>query len=365
MSTATARPTGASGAKPRVLVVDDSAVVRGLVARWVEADARLELAATCADGEQGVKRAGELQPDLVVLDIEMPRMDGLTALPLILKAAPKARVVMASTLTRKGAEVTLRALSLGAADYAPKPEAGRVAGAEAYRTDLLQKLVALSPAARTPSQARVVRAAPTAPTPAPRRYAVAARPEIIAVGSSTGGPQALRTLVAALPREARAPIVIAQHMPKLFTAILAEHLAKAGLPASEAVPGETLRNGHVYLAPGDFHFTVKTGREGYVAELDQSAPVNFCRPAVDPLFASCAEAAGRAVLAVILTGMGSDGREGARKVREAGGQVIVQDEATSVVWGMPGAAVEAGLADMILPIHDIGAEVTRRLKGTA
>ena len=361
MTTATARPAGASGTKPRVLVVDDSAVVRGLVARWIEADQRLELAATCANGELGVKRAGELQPDLVVLDIEMPRMDGLTALPLILKAAPKARVVMASTLTRKGAEVTLRALSLGAADYAPKPEAGRVAGAETYRQELLQKLVALSPAARVPVQSRVVKATP----PAPRRHAVAARPELIAVGSSTGGPQALRTLVAALPRDARAPVVIAQHMPKLFTAILADHLAKAGMPASEARHGETLRNGHVYLAPGDFHLTVKSGRDGFIAELDQSPPVNFCRPSVDPLFASCANAAGRALLAVILTGMGSDGREGARKVRDAGGQVIVQDEATSVVWGMPGAAAEAGLADMILPIHDIGAEVTRRLKGTA
>jgi two-component system chemotaxis response regulator CheB len=355
-----------AGRIPKVLIIDDSAVVRGLVARWIEADARLEVAATCADGEQGVRRAGELQPDLVVLDIEMPRMDGLTALPLILRAAPRARVVMASTLTRKGAEVTMRALSLGAADYAPKPEAGRVAGAETYRVELLQKLVALSPrqsarpaaAAPAPSARSLRPAAQAAPRPG-----VAPRPQLIAIGSSTGGPQALRDVMAAIPVDARAPVVIAQHMPKLFTAILAEHLSKCGMPAAEAKHGETLRPGRAYLAPGDWHFTVKAGGAGFVAELDQGPPVNFCRPAVDPLFRSCAGAAGRNMLAVVLTGMGSDGREGARVVRDAGGHVIAQDEASSVVWGMPGAVSEAGLADMILPLKDIGPEIARRLKG--
>ena len=353
-----------AGGLPKVLIIDDSAVVRGLVARWVEADARLRVAATCPDGEQGVRRAGELQPDLVVLDIEMPKMDGLTALPLILKAAPRARVVMASTLTRKGAEVTLRALSLGAADYAPKPEAGRVAGAEAYRVELLEKLVALSPS----QTGRGVQAAPAAkPAPSTARAAprpgAAAKPHIIAIGSSTGGPQALRDVMAAIPTDARAPVVIAQHMPKLFTAILAEHLSKCGMPAAEAQHGETLRAGRAYLAPGDWHFTVKAGGAGFIAELDQSAPVNFCRPAVDPLFRSCVNAAGRDMLAVVLTGMGSDGREGARAIRGAGGQVIAQDQASSVIWGMPGAVAEAGLADMILPLKDIGPEIARRLKG--
>ncbi|MEO1040530.1 MAG: chemotaxis response regulator protein-glutamate methylesterase [Pseudomonadota bacterium] len=363
MSTAPAYSSGAASAsRPRVLIVDDSAVVRGLVARWIEADTRLDVAATCPDGEQGVRKAGELQPDLVVLDIEMPRMDGLTALPLILRACPKARVVMASTLTRKGAEVTMRALSLGAADYAPKPEAGRVAGAETYRDELLNKLVALCPRAK-PAQ----RVAPVAPRPAaPRsaaRHGLAARPDLIAIGSSTGGPQALRSVVSQLPHDARAPVVIAQHMPKLFTAILAEHLTKAGLPAAEGKDGETLQPGRVYLAPGDFHMTVRKSAAGFTAHLDQSPAVNFCRPAVDPLFASCAEAAGRNLLAVVLTGMGHDGRDGARKVRDVGGQVIAQDEATSVVWGMPGAVAEAGLADEILPISDIGGAIARRLKG--
>lgn len=356
---------------PKVLIVDDSAVVRGLVARWIEADPRLQVASTCADGEQGVRKAGELQPDLVVLDIEMPRMDGLAALPLILKAAPRARVVMASTLTRNGAEVTMRALSLGAADYAPKPEAGRVAGAEAYRTELLQKLVALSPRhSRQPSTPAVTR--PAAPRPAPAaastaravpRSDPAPRPTLLAIGASTGGPQALRDVMSALPADCRMPIVITQHMPKLFTAILAEHLTKCGIATAEARHGETLRPGRAYIAPGDWHFTVKAAASGLVAQLDQSEPVNFCRPAVDPLMASCAKAVGRGVLAVILTGMGHDGRDGARAVREAGGRVIVQDQASSVVWGMPGAVAEAGLADAILPLKDIGPELARRLKG--
>lgn len=343
---------------PSVLIIDDSAVVRGLVSRWIDADSRLQVAATCADGEVGVRKAAELQPDIVVLDIEMPRMDGLTALPQILKVCPKAKVVMASTLTLKGGEITMRALSLGAADYAPKPEAGRVAGADTYRKELLDKLVALSP-----------RSAGVAPRPAavrpatPRPVAPARRPSLIAIGSSTGGPQALREVIAALPRDINVPIVITQHMPKLFTAILAEHLSKLGMPAAEAKEGEPLRPGRIYLAPGDFHMTLRTANGVISAHIDQSPPVNFCRPAVDPLFNSCAKVAGNGVLAVVLTGMGHDGRDGARTIREAGGQVIAQDQASSVVWGMPGAVAEAGLADQILSLKDIGPELSRRLKG--
>ena len=343
---------------PSVLIIDDSAVVRGLVSRWIEADSRLQVAATCADGEVGVRKAAELQPDIVVLDIEMPRMDGLTALPQILKACPKAKVVMASTLTLKGGEITMRALSLGAADYAPKPEAGRVAGAEAYRKELLDKLVALSP--RSASVAP--RLAAVRPATA-RPVAPARKPSLIAIGSSTGGPQALREVIAALPRDITVPIVITQHMPKLFTAILAEHLSKLGMPAAEAKQGEPLRPGRIYLAPGDFHMTLRSANGVISAHIDQSPPVNFCRPAVDPLFNSCAKVAGNGVLAVVLTGMGHDGRDGARTIREAGGQVIAQDQASSVVWGMPGAVAEAGLADQILSLKDIGPELSRRLKG--
>lgn len=361
---------------PRVLVIDDSAVVRGLVARWIEADPRFTLAATCSDGEQGVKRAGELQPDLIVLDVEMPRMDGLTALPLILKAVPGVRVVMASTLTHKGAEVTMRALSLGAADFAPKPEAGRLGGAETYRDELLNKLAALAPRVLRPVPAPGAPGPASSAAPAPAAIRPAASPDVsgrpapsasqialLAIGSSTGGPQALRRVMGALPAKLSIPVVIAQHMPKVFTAILAEHLSREGLPAKEAVHGEILKAGHIYVAPGDQHLTV-TGTPGHFrANLDQNPPVNFCRPAVDPLFESCARAAGKGLVALVLTGMGSDGRTGARFVRDAGGYTIVQDQATSVVWGMPGAVAEARLADMILPLEAIGPELSKRLIG--
>lgn len=343
--------------RPSVLIVDDSAVVRGLVARWVEEDDRFTLAATCPDGEQGVKRAGELQPDLVVLDVEMPRMDGLTALPLILQAAPRARVVMASTLTSKGAQVTFRAMALGAADYAPKPEAGRVGGADAYRRELLDKLFALGRGRFAPARA------PAQAAPRPVASVSAGPVSLIAIGSSTGGPEALRKVISGLAAHARTPIVISQHMPKVFTAILAEHISKTGLPAKEAEDGEVLLAGRVYVAPGEHHLTVIGEPGAFRARLDQSPPVNFCRPAVDPLFESCAKAAGGGLLAVVLTGMGHDGREGARAARAAGARVIAQDQATSVVWGMPGAVAEAGLADMILPVEDIGPEIVRRLKG--
>lgn len=348
--------TKAGGDKPSVLVVDDSAVVRGLVARWVEADDRFTLAATCADGQIGVRKAGELQPDLVVMDIEMPNMDGLTALPLMLKASPNSKVIMASTLTRKGGEVTMRALSLGAADYAPKPDAGRVAGAEAYRQELLSKLFALSPRKTTP-------VSPINTGSITKRVSMPMAPELVVIGSSTGGPQALRDVCVQLPHEGRCPIVIAQHMPKLFTAILAEHLSKTGVQAKEAEDNEALLPGRLYLAPGDFHLTVSKSSSGLTAHLNQGPAINFCRPAVDPLFESAAQAVGGNLIAVVLTGMGSDGREGSRAIKAVGGAVIAQDEATSVVWGMPGAVAGADLADQILPISEIGPILSKSLSG--
>jgi two-component system chemotaxis response regulator CheB len=376
----------------KVLVIDDSAVARGLMTRWVEEDPDLALVGAAVDGEQGLKKAQDLKPDLIVLDVEMPKMDGLAALPLLLKAVPGAKVLMASTLTRRGGEVTIRALSMGAADYAPKPQAGRLAGAEEFRRDLLSKLKALaprpippvptardipaqpSPAVRTigtpppasPGVAPVRRSfAPTAQPPA-ARGAVArhtARPEIIAIGSSTGGPQALRDVVSAFSTDIRAPIVVAQHMPALFTKILAEHLTKAcPLRCKEAEDGERLAAGGLYIAPGDFHLTVRKDAAGFYAVLDQTPPINFCRPAVDPLFQSVTEVTGGKALGIILTGMGHDGREGARILRNAGGTILAQDEATSVVWGMPGAVAAAGLADEILPLNRIGAAIAQRAK---
>ena len=375
-----ASPTPA-GSIARVLVIDDSAVARGLMTRWIDEDPHLTLIGAAVDGEQGLAKAIELKPDLVVLDVEMPKMDGLAALPQILKAVPKCRVVMASTLTRQGGEVTIRALSMGAADYCSKPQAGRLAGAEEFRKDLLGKLKGLAPRPMPPvPTARDIKAPPprTASRPpagASARSATAApdrsrgpravgRPEILAIGSSTGGPQALRDVVAALDPASTPPVVIAQHMPKLFTKILAEHLTKAGrLPCAEATDGDRLQPGRIYLAPGDFHLTVRKDAGGFYAKLDQSPPINFCRPAVDPLFQSVADVTGGKMVAAVLTGMGHDGRDGAKAVRRAGGLVMAQDEETSVVWGMPGAVAEAGLADEILPLKDIGPGLARRAKG--
>ena len=372
----------------RVLVIDDSAVARGLMTRWIEEDPDLVLVGSATDGEQGIRKAEELRPDLIVLDVEMPKMDGLAALPILLKTVPKCRIVMASTLTRRGGEVTIRALSMGAADYAPKPQAGRLAGAEEFRRDLLAKLKVLAPRSRVSSPsapaaspaAPQVRHAPGTPPPAaaPRAFRPVAaapisrgntrrstgRPSIIAIGSSTGGPEALRNVISKFSAGLPAPVVIAQHMPALFTKILAEHLAKASnLPCKEVEHGERLQAGHVYVAPGDFHFTVRRDAAGFFAALDQTPPINFCRPAVDPLFLSVAEATGGNALGVILTGMGHDGREGVRALRGAGGTIIAQDEASSIVWGMPGAVAEAGLADQILPLSEIGSDIVRRSKG--
>ncbi len=382
-----------TGASPQtiatVLVIDDSAVARGLMTRWVEEDPDLKLLGSAVDGEQGLERAKQLQPDLIILDVEMPKMDGLAALPLLLKAVPTCKVVMASTLTRRGGEVTIRALSMGAADYTPKPQAGRLAGADEFRQTLLNKLKALAPrpippvptSKAVPPSRPVARSfsAPSAIKEKPKRAFAPvarapisrgntpknnARPEIIAIGSSTGGPQALREVIIHMTTDLRAPIVLAQHMPALFTKILGEHMTKAGkLTCKEAEDGERLKPAHVYIAPGDFHLTVRKDAGGFYAVLDQSPPINFCRPAVDPLFQSVAEATNGAALGVVLTGMGHDGREGARALRGAGGSVVVQDEKTSVVWGMPGAVAEAGLADEILPLADIGPAVLRRAKG--
>ncbi len=390
-----ARPASPAHSIARVLVVDDSAVARGLMTRWVEEDKDLTLVGAAVDGEQGLRKAEDLKPDLIVLDVEMPKMDGLAALPLLLKAVPGCKIVMASTLTRRGGEVTIRALSMGAADYASKPQAGRLAGAEEFRRDLLAKLKALAPRPIPPVPSQGVMAPPSAPSalgaptartpsapqpasaPAKKMHAPVAqppqtrgtprhngRPEIIAIGSSTGGPQALRDVIAAIPADVSAPIVIAQHMPALFTKILAEHLTKAGkLACKEAEDNERLKPGCVYIAPGDFHMTIRKDAAGFYAVLDQTPPINFCRPAVDPLFQSVAEVTRGAALGIVLTGMGHDGREGARMLRNSGGTILAQDEATSIVWGMPGAVAEAGLADEILSLSQMGPGIVRRAKG--
>lgn len=333
------------------MVADDSAVVRGLLTRWFKECPEFDLVAVAGDGAQAVKRASEIDADLCVLDVEMPLMSGLEALPKILALRPQMKVVMCSTLTHQGASVTLKALDLGAADYVAKPEATRIGGAVAFRDELFAKL-------RKLGEAKARRASP-APATANRPAVTLvkanyAKPQITVIGSSTGGPPALRTLLTEMGPAWPTPIAIVQHMPATFTKILAEHLSRGcKLPVSEAVHGQSLDAGHAYIAPGDWHMSLRRGARP-VAELDQAPAENWCRPAVDKLFRSAAAAYGGGVLAIILTGMGHDGREGARALAAKGAPILAQDEASSVVWGMPGAVVTAGLASQVASIGSLG-----------
>jgi two-component system chemotaxis response regulator CheB len=347
-----------------VLLVDDSAVVRGLASRWLSTEAGIELVAMGLNGRDAVRLAGELSPDVVVLDIEMPELDGLSALPLILAASPGVRILMASTLTHRNAEITLKALSLGATDYLPKPETGKLAAAADFRRDLIARIrglgrrrVPIGGGTAIPGLRPVVTAAAPAPiarVAPPTRPINKTVPELVLIGSSTGGPQALQTVVKGLAGRLRQPLLIVQHMPPMFTTVMADQLAKlSSSPAVEAKDGMPIRPGHIYIAPGDYHMTVVRRLGSSVIALDRTAPVNFCRPAVDPLFNSAVGAYGGNLLAAILTGMGSDGRRGCETLVDKGGNVIAQDEATSVVWGMPGAVATAGLACAIRPLDDI------------
>ncbi|MDE5446559.1 chemotaxis-specific protein-glutamate methyltransferase CheB [Bradyrhizobium sp. CSA207] len=373
----------------RVMIVDDSVVIRGLISRWVGAEHDMEVAASLRTGLEAVNQIERINPDVAVLDIEMPELDGISALPQLLAKKRDLVIIMASTLTRRNAEISFKALSLGAADYIPKPESTREASAaDIFHHDLIQKIrhlgarlrrkaaVAsppLAPASPTPA-ARGPVARPAAPAPAAhaassvslvtRPFSTQA-PKVLLIGSSTGGPQALMSLVTELgPVIDRVPVLITQHMPPTFTTILAEHLARSSRkPASEAVDGEPVKPGRIYLAPGGRHMRVVRSGADVAISLDDGAAVNFCKPAVDPLFTSAIDIWHGAILSVILTGMGSDGMRGAKDIVAAGGSVIAQDEASSVVWGMPGAAANAGICSAILPLNQIGSKVNRLFAG--
>jgi two-component system chemotaxis response regulator CheB len=337
----------------RAMVVDDSAIVRGLIARTLKSDSRIELVATCSNGEMAVAQAAKRPLDVIILDIEMPVMDGLTALPKLLQVNPLARIIMASTLTQRNAGISLRAMALGAADYIAKPTTDRLNASEEFHRDLIQKVIALGQS-KEPKQSRTTFARLPEKSSHPLRGGVMRRPRIIAIGSSTGGPQALLTVLGALSPAVNCPIVIAQHMPATFTTVLAQHIARgSGRPCAEAADGMEIKPGTICLAPGDYHFQVVREGTGCVARLSQTAPENFCRPSVDPLFRSVAQVFGAESCAVMLTGMGSDGCGGAKVMAAAGAPVIAQDEATSVVWGMPGAVAQAGICTAILPLPQI------------
>ena len=357
------------------MVVDDSVVIRGMIARWLSAEPDIVVAASLRTGLEAVNQLERINPDVAVLDIEMPDLDGISALPLLLAKKRNLIVIMASTLTRRNAEISFKALSLGASDYIPKPESTRESSAAAnFRHDLLQKIRHLGAKVRrstVSSPDRAHSATPRAPAvavtsaPLARRNFSTQNPRALLIGSSTGGPQALMGLVAEIgPVIDRFPVLITQHMPPTFTTILAEHLARAShRPAHEAVDGEVVKAGHIYLAPGGRHMRVtRHGCETAIA-LDDGPPVNFCKPAVDPLFSSAADVWQGATLAVVLTGMGQDGMRGGKNVVAVGGSVIAQDEATSVVWGMPGAAANAGICAAVLPLNQIAPKLVKLFSG--
>ena len=350
--------TRSSATAVRVMICDDSAVIRGAIARILEADPEITVVARVANGQAAIEQVRAARVDVVVLDIEMPVMDGLTALPLLLKAEPGVRIIMASTLTTRGADIALRALRMGAADYLPKPSSIGAVNDDVFRHDLLAKVKGLGRLRR-----RAAMPAPAQP-PLVLRAAPAVAARLLAIGSSTGGPQALFSLVQGLGRSVGVPVVMTQHMPATFTPILADHLNRLGaMPCTEAVDGESLVAGRIYLAPGDRHLLVEGGRTGLRARLTTDPAENFCRPSVDPMLRSASAACGGRVLVAMLTGMGRDGQAGTAAVVEAGGAAIAQDEATSVVWGMPGVIARAGLCHAVLPLPKIAPKLLEMLKG--
>ncbi len=413
-----------NGGPYRVMVVDDSAIIRGFLCRYLSEDSEIDVVTTANNGAVALRQLQANDIEVVVLDIEMPEMDGLTALPQMIKMVPDLQVVMASTLTRKNAEVSLRSLQMGAVDYVPKPETARSVNANIdFRRELVDKVKAWAsrrrkkrgeklpanasdlgaptagttaaglaarevtarrPAApapgggfvtarrpATPVSISSARAATTEAKPAlfadkqiSLRTGSFRRPKVLAIGSSTGGPQALMKFFAGFKRAPDVPVLITQHMPATFTAILAEHLAQAtGWKTQEASDGQMLKPGEVYVAPGGRHMEVAVVEGKACVRLTDEPPENFCRPAVDPLFRSLPAVYGENVLAVILTGMGHDGLKGARELTRTGGTLLAQDEASSVVWGMPGAVATAGLCTEVLPVDKLGEAAATRLQG--
>lgn len=339
-----------------VLVVDDSVVIRRMLSAVLDDDPELEVVGTAANGRIALDKLPQLRPDVVVLDVEMPVLDGVATLRELRPAYPTLPVIMFSTLTERGATATLDALAAGASDYVTKPSrvANVAASIDRVKDELIPKIKALVHARRGPHGAEVRLASPTAPP---------GSVEAIAIGCSTGGPDALTTVLAGLPPQLSVPVLVVQHMPPLFTRLFAERLDRnCPLPVQEAADGQLVEPGRVYVAPGDRHLVVRKRGGRVVVQLTTEAPENYCRPSVDVLFRSVASVYGSHALACVLTGMGRDGAKGAERIHAAGGRIIVQDEATSVVWGMPGAIASAGLASAVLPLPQI-ADALRRAVG--
>jgi two-component system chemotaxis response regulator CheB len=351
--------------------VDDSVVIRRLVAHALEEDPALEVVGAASNGSIALQRIPQFNPDVLTLDIEMPEMDGLETLRRVRREYPPMRVIMFSTLTERGAAMTLEALSLGADDYVAKVsnEGSLDRSMRRLRDELVPKIKQFfhmpgqSLAAPKPEPAPVA-AAPPVWRAGPAFASTKALPRVVVIGVSTGGPAALGAILPHLPAGFSLPVLVVQHMPPLFTRFLAERLhATCRLPVEEASQGAPIDAGKILIAPGDYHMKVARGERGPRIWLDQSPPQNSCRPAVDALFASAGEVYGGAAIAAVLTGMGQDGLRGVQILKACGARILAQDEASSVVWGMPGAVANAGLADRVLPLDQVVPEILRLAGG--
>ncbi|PIQ96644.1 MAG: chemotaxis response regulator protein-glutamate methylesterase [Nitrospinae bacterium CG11_big_fil_rev_8_21_14_0_20_56_8] len=359
--------------KIRVLIVDDAVVVRKIVSDTLSSDPDIEVAGVAANGKIGLAKIPQINPDVITLDIEMPEMDGLQTLAEIRKVYATLPVIMFSTLTEKGGAKTLEALALGATDYVTKPaNVGSVSIAmQRIREELIPKIksfCAEKAGLQPPPTAKPLPLPPNAPPPQPYVPKIGfpkgrQKIEVVAIGVSTGGPNALAELFPVFPADFPVPILITQHMPPFFTRLLAERLSsKSNLNIIEGTPNQVLKPGHAWVAPGDYHMVIERKGSDIVIVNNQNPPENSCRPAVDVMFRSIASIYGAHTLAVVLTGMGQDGLIGCEHIKGVGGQVVVQDESTSVVWGMPGFVTRAGLADKVLPLKEIGPEIINLVK---
>ncbi len=351
----------------KVVVVDDSAIVRGLLTRALETDPQIKVVGAFMHGQFLMDWLKTGETDVVLLDVEMPVMDGLETLERIQAEYPKIKVVMASSLTQKGGEVAVKAMAMGAADCIGKPVASSHTESIKILVEQLVPIVISLGVTSSVSSGRIGVSTSSKPVAEKSKKVVEkkirqfiCKPEIVVIGASTGGPKALTTVLAGLPSNFETPIFIVQHMPATFTPMLAKHIMQdTGRPCSEAVDGGLIENNHTYVAPGEYHMELVRIKGQIFTKLNQNEPEHFCRPSVNPLFESATKLCGENLLSVMLTGMGDDGIEGTREIVRNNGFVIAQNQETCVVWGMPRAVVEEGLADMVLPLDKIASEVRR------